>query len=404
MSFLNNRFAKFGMAIAWVAAAGSAQAYNVGEYVGNYLVGGGYVYEGSYLDTASAAVQNSTVVTERRTTTVATEAQANMVLSQIADRFDSRAVPVGSSVSLLPQSGGNAGADMHRGSLWARAGYDNMKEDNISSFGGWKANLWSFAIGYDHKFNDKTLAGLALTYSNLNGSTAFNKGNMKDNAFGIVPYLAFKINPCFDINLMLGYARVNKSRDRTTPSLTNINGGLTGVRATSSPKSDRYFGAVFANWRHYVNQWNLLARLGYLYATDKQKAFTEANGGVNLVGVNPLIADKRYNSMNTNVNRVSLRLQAGFKANPSVEPYAFLTYSLDFGATKMKVQDTTVANTSGIPALLNANRQRNNNTYGGGIGLNANLQGNWTAGIEAAYARSKKFQDIGGQLRIAKKF
>jgi hypothetical protein len=98
-----------------------------------------------------------------------------------------------------------------------------------------------------------------------------------------------------------------------------------------------------------------------------------------------------------------LRLQAGFRASPQVEPYAFLIYAYDFGVTKMRVQDTVASNPLGI-TMPNPNRQRNNNNYGGGLGLNANLHSGWTTGIEAMYVRSKKFQDIGGQIRIAKKF
>jgi hypothetical protein len=402
MKFFNFRFAKVGIAIAWATVIGSTQAYNVGDYVAG--APGTYVTQGSIYDTASAAVQNSTLVTERRVVTATTEAQTNMVLSQIGDRLNPHSVPTGNSVSLLPVAGGNAGAGDQRSSIWARAGYDNLKEDNITSFGGWKANLWSFALGYDYKFNDKVLAGAALTYSNLDGSTAFNRGNIRDNAYGVVPYLAFKLSPCFDIDLMLGYSRVNKSRDRTTPGLTP-NSGLSGVKATSSPRSDRYFGAVFANYKHYIQKWNLLARLGYWYGSDKQKSYNENNGAVafdafgNPIGSQTL----KYNSLSTNLSRLSLRLQAGYKASAQIEPYAFLLYALDMGASRIKVQDAAVGNAAGI-AIFNPNKQRNNNNYGGGVGLNACLHNGWTTGFEASYVRSKKFQDWGGQLRLSKKF
>jgi len=402
MKLFNFRYAKLGMALGLVASIGGAQAFKVGD-VGLYDNATGiytYVYEGSMYDTESASVNNSTLVTERKVLTTAVETQTNMVLHQISSRLDTHSAPAGGTiVSLLPQSGANAGSMSHHSSLWASAGYDHLQENNISKFGGWNANLWSLAVGYDYKFNDKVLAGLALTYSNLNGSTGFNKGKIRDNAYGFVPYAAFKVSPCFDIDAMLGYSRVNKDRSRTTPSLTGTD-DLTGVRATSSPKADRYFGAVFANYRHHVKQWNLLARLGYFYATDRQKKFSEANGdtstGANLA--------KAYSAQSTNLSRLSLRLQAGFKANHNVEPYAFLTYARDFGASKIKVQDSVAAGTPTNITLISPNKQRNNNTFGGGLGLNASVHCGWTFGAEAAYAQSKKFKNIGGQLRVAKKF
>jgi hypothetical protein len=360
-------------------------------------------YEGGYYDNGyTAATQNSTIVTERRVTTVASEAQANMVLSQISERLDSHTTPTGTSFSLLPQSGGNAGASDHRGSVWARAGIDHMDESNITSLGGWNANLWTLAIGYDHKINDKVLLGAALTYSNLNGSTKFNNGNMRDNAYGLVPYVAFKVSPCFSIDAMVGYSRVNKKRDRGTAA-SNTDNALSGTKATSSPKSDRYFAALYGNFKQHVNRWNLLARLGYMYATDRQKSYNETNGNRNLnTGA---YSTRNYSGITNSVNRASLRLQAGYKASPTVEPYAFLTYALDFGATKIKVPDTLVTALGNTDtSYVSPNKRRSNNTFGGGLGLNANLGNNWGSSIEGSYMQSKKFRNIGGWLRVSKKF
>ncbi len=373
------------------------------------ITGAKAYYEGSAYDYGyTAATNNSTIVTERRVATVASEAQANMVLSQISARLGSDTAAAGTSFSLLPTKGGNAGATDNRSSVWARAGIDHMNESNITRLGGWDANLWTLAIGYDYKINDKVLLGAALTYSNLNGKTKFNNGSMRDNAYGIVPYAAFKVAPCFDVDVMVGYSRVNKKRDRGTAA-TIDDQALSGVKATSSPKSDRYFAALHGNYKHHINRWNLLARLGYLFVTDRQKSYTERNGITNInpgggVG-NINKQDKSYLGLTNNVNRVSLRLQAGYKASPTVEPYAFLTYALDFGATKMKFAG--VANggadlSSG--GYVDPNSRRSNNTFGGGLGLNANLGNNWGSSIEGSYLQSKKFRNIGGWLRVSKKF
>ncbi len=368
------------------------------------ITGAEAAYEGGYYDNGyTAATQNSTIVTERRVTTVASEAQANMVLSQISERLDSNTAPAGTSFSLLPQSGGNAGASDHRGSVWARAGIDHMDESNITRLGGWNANLWTLAIGYDHKINDKVLLGAALTYSNLNGSTKFNNGNMRDNAYGLVPYVAFKVSPCFSIDAMVGYSRVNKKRDRGTAA-SNTDNALSGTKATSSPKSDRYFAALYGNYKHHVNRWNLLARLGYMYATDRQKSYNETNG--NRDTATGAYSTRNYSGITNSVNRASLRLQAGYKASPTVEPYAFLTYALDFGATKMKFNDSALTDAFGNPdtAYVSPNKRRSNNTFGGGLGLNANLGNNWGSSIEGSYMQSKKFKNLGGWLRVSKKF
>lgn len=392
-----------GAALAWAAVVGSAKAGNVGDYI--YLGNGVYftATEGSMYDSTSAAVQNGTLVTTRQALATATKKQTDLIADQIASRLDASTQQSTGSYSLLPASGGNAGASHHKGSVWASAGIDNLKEDKISSYGGWKGNLWTLGLGYDYKFNDKVLAGVALFYSNLNGSTAFNKGDMKENAYGFAPYVGFKVHPCFGISIMAGYSRVNKDYSRTTPNTASAAAGLTGPKATSSPRSDRYFAAISADLKHHVNRWNLLARLGYTYMTDKQKSFVEKNGQVNQTTFRT--QDRTYGSMSTNLNRLSLRLQAGYKVSNVVEPYAFLTYARDFSATKISVPDAlgTLRAGPGTPATVSytsPNSQRSNNTFGGGLGLNANLGCNWTGGLEAGYAQSKRLKIISGAARV----
>lgn len=382
--YMNNMVKGIVLTLATVV---SAKADNEGKFSDN-----GY----------TAASQSNAVVTERRAATATSEVQISVGLSQISERLKSHTTPSEASVSLLPTSGGNTGSLDHRGSIWARAGFGHMNEGNITRLGGWNAGLWSFAMGYDYKVSDKVLLGAALTYSNLNGSTKFNNGNIRDNVYGVVPYAVFKLSSCFDIDLMFGYSRVNKKRDRGT-AVNAADTVLSGTKATSSPKSDRYFAALFGNFNHHVNYWNLLVRLGYMHVTDRQKSYNEANGNRNLV--TGAYSTRSYSSQTTNMSRVSLRLQAGYKTSSAVEPYAFLTYSLDFGATKIKVPDTYTDPVLGFDSgYVSPNKRRSNDTFGGGLGLNADLGNNWGSSIETSYQQSKKFKNTAGWLRISKKF
>lgn len=103
---------------------------------------------------ATQLLLKATLVTECRTVTTASEAQASMGLSQISERLKSHILPSETSTPLLPTSGGNAGSLDHHGSVWAHAGLDHMNEGNITHLGGWNTNLWSFGIGYDYKFKN----------------------------------------------------------------------------------------------------------------------------------------------------------------------------------------------------------------------------------------------------------
>ncbi len=337
-----------------------------------------YVQAGTYLDGDSALNQDSTVITEAQTTRVATGAQMSMVSSRIDNLMSTQSQASAGSVSL---TGGNSGPESKNRNVWADVGYNNinMSQRDLK----WDANLLTAAIGTDRKFNDKIIGGVALTFSYLGGKTKYNHGNIGDYAYGLVPYASFKLTNKFSIDAMAGYNYVQKHRDRISPDEVTLTTNFNGPKLKSSPTSNRYFAGVFGNLRHSINKTNLLGTLGFTYANDSQKSFSESGG--TQAGI--------YSSQSTSLSQVQTRLQAGQRMAAWLEPYVFGVYNYDMTATKSKAISGSFV--SGKVATLDANKGIGSSTYGGGLGLKLFGTQNFSGGLEGSYLVNKDLTNIG---------
>lgn len=363
----------------------AGQTAAVGSWVyanGTYMYvtpGSGYANQGEGADASST---NSTAVTERTVAIESTKALTNIVM----DHLDSVA-PAPTPVA----AGGNSGGSEHRFNTFFKGRWDKIKESFTNA--SWKADMWTAALGGDYKINDNFIAGLAINYSHLKGDTEFNKGKIKDHAWGIMPYVRAILNDMFSFDVIAGYSRVNK--DRTRKHLVATGAGDIDVNYKSSPKSDRYFISAFANAKHQVQKVNLLGRLGIIHVEDRQKAFTET--GSNGVTYN-------YRSNTTKVTQATLRAQAGIHANEIVEPYIFLTYAYTLSASKMRVADSvTISNTGGF-TYKSPNDEKAKHQIGGGLGLNININKNFSAKVEGNLTQAKKSKTYGATAGVVYKW
>lgn len=355
-----------------------------------------------------AADNHSTVVTERVSTQRTVEAQIGLIHHRLADRGMSGGSAGSNSANLFSVSGGNAGGMDGANALWANGNWTHIKDDTAG--GKWNANLYSFALGFDHRFNQRILAGIAVHYQYKRGDTDFNRGTIRDHGYGVTPYLAIKATDWLDFDFMAGYSRFTKKRTRTAFSTLLDAGGnvlsAPGTKVNGSPKSDRYFGALFANLTHRVQKWDFLGRLGYLYARDNQKAFTESN-------------TEAYNKLETKLSRLSLRLQAGYKINEMVSPYLFGLYTRDFTQSKNGLQGTfdnqgrgayndaggAVVNNPTTPlTVANPEDGISKNTWGAGLGLRFNTGKRLSGGLEYQYTQNKKVKTNSVNLNVKYKF
>jgi hypothetical protein len=354
--------------------------YRIGTEVydaGTHQSTGGYFYIGadSFYAANSLSNQHSTVATEQMTTREATMAQIGMIHNHLDN----------SSVGAMAPTGGNGGCEGKRWSVLARFNWTNMKEDVKRA--EWKANIYSFALGGDYKVNELVKLGLAFTYSYLDGDTAFNRGTMRDQAFGVVPFARIKATKWLAFDVLGGYSRVEKKRTRKLQFSDNP--ALNGVQVQGTPKSDRWFGAAYANLTHSINKLNLLARFGYSHSEDKQKAFTENNGD-------------RYTSQTVKNDAGHVRLQAAYAVTRMFEPGVFGTY--DYVRSSENFKDTGVVEPSNTNPTItrnpNLDSARSKNVFGGGVLLNIRASDRVSGGVEYGYKQSKDLKIHSVDLKV----
>ena len=133
-----------------------------------------------------------------------------------------------------------------------------------------------------------------------------------------------------------------------------------------------------------MNKTNLLGTLGFTYAADNQKSFTEKGGPQ--AGV--------YSSQNTNLTQLQTRLQVGQRMAAWVEPYLFGIYNYDLSATRSKVATGPYVPGAAIN-YTDPNKTVGKSTYGGGLGLKLFGTQNFSGGLEGSYVVNKNLQNIG---------
>jgi opacity protein-like surface antigen len=404
----------YAPAIGHIATAG--QQFPIGSYVytGNPTgnAGGGFEYiaPGSIYAAGDPTQLSSSAIIEAPVTRVVTDAHMDLVSARIAERHHGqKSGQLALNVSTTDADkggnagspwanrftttlkGGNGGSIKDRLSFFLNANWKNIK-DTTSNF-NWDANLYSGMLGADYKFNSVFLAGLALTYSYMDGNTPYNRGKIKDNAFGVLPFVSAKFTKWFAMDAMFSYSWVRKSRDRVNPHT----GLAIGVphNVTGSPKSDRWFAAIFANLTHEINKFRLLGRLGFSHAEDRQKAFSESDG-------------TRYGKLDTKLNRLHVRLQAGYEVTKEFDPYLFGLYNYDFSQTRTNLPLLrpvgNAANVLGSQLPKGIDQERSQHTWGGGLGFNYKPHQNWVTGLEYGYSQNKKLKVHSVNLHIRYKF
>jgi hypothetical protein len=369
--FAQNNGARF-QGGAWVYQGSAGVKAVSGDNGGYVYIASDSVYAGN-----TAGNQSSLVVTEEKLTRVSIAAVTDIISARLDTRTGRNGGAGAASTSILDTNGANGGSVENPFGVWSR--FDYTRIDDSTSAGKWDANLWTLALGGDYKFNDRFLAGLALTYGYVSGTTKFNNGKINgDHAFGVAPYLNVMAADWLDFDAIFGYMRVSKDRKRTPVGGTNV---------TAKTDSNRWYGSFAGNAHKVVNNFALLGRLGYTYGRDAQKKYTESNGYV-------------YGSQDTTISRLFIRLQSGYQVSKAVTPYIFVTYDHDFTMTSTGLDDGVNHALSGYKKP----KQDSDNWYGVGGGLSFMGGRNWSGGAEYGYKRAKDINLHNVNVRLRYQF
>lgn len=246
---------------------------------------------------------------------------------------------------MFQESGLNAGDSMLNYGIWGSYSYSDFGNSlSSTAFDGSRHNVLA---GVDISPVINLVIGLALGYENTDIDTRFNRGNLESDGYTVAPYIGYLLSDNWSIDAAVGYSRVDFDQYRTDG----------GMRITSSPSSNRWFGTLNVNGFTYWNNWFVSGRIGILHARDIQEGFTESDGTFVPEFTNKL-------------GQWSVGGEAAYSFG-EFEPFARVAYERDFSMTEIAV-------TSG-PQPSN---DRDNFLFGAGLryfganGLTGNLEWN----------------------------
>lgn len=252
-------------------------------------------------------------------------------------------------------------------SAWIKSEYDRINDTTPHL--NWRADAYSLATGLDYKFRHNFTAGMAFVHTYLEGKTHYNDGVLKENTYGLVPYIHLKANDWFSMDFSTAYTLVENYYDY------KYHADHTVLTSTAKPRGKRWYVDGFMNFTKILKEIYLQARLGAMYTINKLDGYTESN-------------HQNYEASKLNVTTLFTRFQAGYDLFKDYETYGFVTFSHDRMRFSQSHEDSY--------APLHKHRHG----WGGGGGLNLKLHHCLVGGIEYKYNRNKNIKIHGITAKI----
>ena len=230
-------------------------------------------------------------------------------MTQIQNRLDMLFVSPPSSLgtprAALQTTGISSGDPEAKWSLWLSGNRNDMK--NTLSSTAYSGHANAVTIGGDYRINADWVAGVSISDDSTKLDTSFNQGHVNYDGQTFSAYVGGQINPWLRVSLAGGLADSTAKQSRIDPTL------LTSI--TGNQDIDRSFVQVNAIASTWSDRWNFSAGLGYLYARDVSKDFTESNG-------------VRQSGQTNNFGQVQLGAKAAYWFD-GIMPYVEIAYLND---------------------------------------------------------------------------
>jgi len=226
-----------------------------------------------------------------------------------------------------PQTGMASGDEKQNYGVWFTPSSSWMK--NTGDTSAYDGRLLSAMAGGDFTIMSNMLLGVSVGYEALDLDTDYNNGTLKDNGFTIAPYFGYTFTDNLVFDLLLGYTYLENDMDRIQGG-EQIEGTFNhrGIEKTYSTQlskerikgsfdSNRFLVSANVNYSKLIENWNLSAVLGYMYANEEEDAYQE-KGGYNF----------NVDSQTIYLSEWRLGGRAGYLIN-LFEPYISMAYLYD---------------------------------------------------------------------------
>ena len=120
--------------------------------------------------------------------------------------------------------------------------------------------------GFDHRFDDDYLLGLAAGFEHTSINTTYNQGYYRTNGYTLSPYGSITLTPKWTIDGSVGYTYMNYSTARQGESVTGTFSG------------GRWFAASNLTGGFAAGDWRFQPKLGVSFTHEMQNAYTDSSG------------------------------------------------------------------------------------------------------------------------------
>lgn len=209
---------------------------------------------------------------------------------------------IGGPRAALQTAGISSGDPEAKWSLWLSGNQSDMK--NTLSSTAYSGDANSITLGGDYRINSEWVAGVSISDDSTKLNTSFNQGRVDYSGQTVSAYVAGQINEWLRFSVAGGLSDTTAKQLRTIP-----------LSVTGTQEIDRSFIQLNATASKWVDRWNLSAGLGYLYARDSSKDFTESDGG-------------RQAGQTNNFGQIQVGAKAAYWFD-GIMPFVELTYLYD---------------------------------------------------------------------------
>lgn len=234
-------------------------------------------------------------------------------------RFDNR-VGMAGCMALACLSGQVVAADAAPGgySVWSQASHSEVADHNLVDTltlplrTHYEGEVNSISLGFDKKINNRLLAGVSLTQTDVSLLTPWNYGTFDSSGMTIAPYATYLLNDLFTVSGALGYGRANVD-------LMHNAGAPTPGTATYD--TDRVYATVNLKASRWYDKLNLSAHLGYTHSSEDADGYLWSDRTI------PVPADT------VDFGQVDVGVRAAYLVG-KVMPYLAISYGNDADITQ----------------------------------------------------------------------
>ena len=162
-------------------------------------------------------------------------------------------------------NGRSAGSGDNPDAIWVQGLLASIRrtETDLSLNG----TVLNALAGYDRRFKDIYLAGLAVGFEQDKIKTKYNQGYFNSNAYTISPYASITLTPKWTIDGSVGY------------SYLNFNTASNGNSVSGSFDGGRWFASSNLTGAFTEGNWRFQPRLGVSVTREIQNSYTDSTGG-----------------------------------------------------------------------------------------------------------------------------